>query len=386
MSAAGAGVSAVASSECTDAWLCERQWLHGRTPLFAGARLRRLISSQIDAQRSQEVSSFSSMEKISPASSLRSLHRAGAPAHIHELGVIEAGRRVGDAQPLVEVDRAVAVVLALVVAPIGGAGGRQIEFARWCAASGSRTGSAARRRAPPPARAPSRRTAKASLRISCPEVNTLSGHRNYRHSGASGRCGWHEGGFCWAAASPCLTGDARASLSTLEPFHPSYLCQAMTVQILERDFPNDHLPLLRWLIFTGVCAFGFVLTWYFGLFHLMFSSRQDLYFGDHHGALRRDDAALLRAHDGDFARARQRPPGGRACEPRSERLPGRRPERGHGGRRPAAARARDRPYPQSDPEGQTPGPPSARPDAAPARACGRAARTQSDSARSPATR
>ena len=46
----------------------------------------------------------------------------------------------------------------------------------------------------------------------------------------------------------------------------------MTVQILERDFPNDHLPLLRWLIFTGVCAFGFVLTWYFGLFHMMFTA------------------------------------------------------------------------------------------------------------------
>src|SRR5712691_11558341 len=44
----------------------------------------------------------------------------------------------------------------------------------------------------------------------------------------------------------------------------------MTIQILERDFPNDHLPLLRWLIFTGVCAFGFVLIWYFGLFHMMF--------------------------------------------------------------------------------------------------------------------
>src|SRR5262249_53961019 len=46
----------------------------------------------------------------------------------------------------------------------------------------------------------------------------------------------------------------------------------MTVQILERDFPNDHVPLLRWLIFTGVCAFGFVLTWYFGLFHLMLNA------------------------------------------------------------------------------------------------------------------
>jgi hypothetical protein len=47
---------------------------------------------------------------------------------------------------------------------------------------------------------------------------------------------------------------------------------AMSVQVLEREFPNDHLPLLRWLMFTGVCAFGFVLLWYYGLFHLMLAS------------------------------------------------------------------------------------------------------------------
>jgi MotA/TolQ/ExbB proton channel family len=46
----------------------------------------------------------------------------------------------------------------------------------------------------------------------------------------------------------------------------------MTVQILERDFPTDHLPLLRWLMFTGLCAFGVVLAWYYGLFHLMLAS------------------------------------------------------------------------------------------------------------------
>jgi hypothetical protein len=46
----------------------------------------------------------------------------------------------------------------------------------------------------------------------------------------------------------------------------------MTVQVLERDFPTDHLPLLRWLMFTGVCAFGAVLASYYGLFHLMLSS------------------------------------------------------------------------------------------------------------------
>src|SRR5215470_11036194 len=46
----------------------------------------------------------------------------------------------------------------------------------------------------------------------------------------------------------------------------------MAVPILESEFPNDRLPLLRWLMFTGVCAFGFVLVWYFGLFRLMLAS------------------------------------------------------------------------------------------------------------------
>src|SRR5882724_6172728 len=46
----------------------------------------------------------------------------------------------------------------------------------------------------------------------------------------------------------------------------------MAVQLLESHFPNDRLPLLRWLMFTGVCAFGFVLVWYYGLFHLMLAS------------------------------------------------------------------------------------------------------------------
>jgi hypothetical protein len=41
---------------------------------------------------------------------------------------------------------------------------------------------------------------------------------------------------------------------------------------LRSDFPEDHVPLLRWLIFTGVSGFGFVLAWYYGLFHLMLSS------------------------------------------------------------------------------------------------------------------
>jgi hypothetical protein len=46
----------------------------------------------------------------------------------------------------------------------------------------------------------------------------------------------------------------------------------MSVQVLEREFPNDHLPLLRWLMFTGVCVFGFVMIWHYGLFRLMVNS------------------------------------------------------------------------------------------------------------------
>ena len=46
----------------------------------------------------------------------------------------------------------------------------------------------------------------------------------------------------------------------------------MAVQIFETDFPSDRLPLLRWLMFTGVCAFGAVLAWYYGLFQLMLHS------------------------------------------------------------------------------------------------------------------
>ena len=44
------------------------------------------------------------------------------------------------------------------------------------------------------------------------------------------------------------------------------------MRLLERDFPNDHLPLLRWLMFTGVTAFGCVVAWHYGLFQLMLAS------------------------------------------------------------------------------------------------------------------
>src|SRR5947207_1409530 len=46
----------------------------------------------------------------------------------------------------------------------------------------------------------------------------------------------------------------------------------MAVQVLESNFPSDRMPLLRWLLFTGVCIFGAVLLWYFGLSRLMMAS------------------------------------------------------------------------------------------------------------------
>ncbi len=98
----------------------------------------------------------------------------------------------------------------------------------------------------------------------------------------------------------------------------------MTIRLWEREFPTDHLPLLRWLMFTGVSAFGFVLAWHYGLFHLMLASDKTYISVDHHGALRGDLAALPGAHRHDLARARQRPARLRAGEPRHPELPGRR--------------------------------------------------------------
>jgi hypothetical protein len=43
----------------------------------------------------------------------------------------------------------------------------------------------------------------------------------------------------------------------------------MATRVFNTEFPSDHLPLLRWLIFTGVCVFAFVLAWHYGLVRLM---------------------------------------------------------------------------------------------------------------------
>src|SRR5215472_10547633 len=55
----------------------------------------------------------------------RETHPSG---HVLDPCVIASGRNAGDAQPLVKVYGAVLVVLALVLAPIGGAGGGKLEL------------------------------------------------------------------------------------------------------------------------------------------------------------------------------------------------------------------------------------------------------------------
>src|SRR5215831_3716783 len=43
----------------------------------------------------------------------------------------------------------------------------------------------------------------------------------------------------------------------------------MATRVFNAEYPSDHLPLLRWLIFTGVCVFAFVMAWHFGLVRMM---------------------------------------------------------------------------------------------------------------------
>jgi hypothetical protein len=46
----------------------------------------------------------------------------------------------------------------------------------------------------------------------------------------------------------------------------------MFARLPEGESSSDYLPLLRWLIFTGVTLFGFALAWHFGLIRLMLAS------------------------------------------------------------------------------------------------------------------
>jgi MotA/TolQ/ExbB proton channel family len=43
----------------------------------------------------------------------------------------------------------------------------------------------------------------------------------------------------------------------------------MATRVWNSEFAADHVPLLRWLIFTGVSVFAFVMAWHFGLVRMM---------------------------------------------------------------------------------------------------------------------
>src|SRR4249920_514067 len=56
------------------------------------------------------------------------------------------------------------------------------------------------------------------------------------------------------------------------PGHARMHGSSMLGRLPEGQFPSDYVPLLRWLIFTGVTLFGFALAWHFGLIRLMLAS------------------------------------------------------------------------------------------------------------------
>src|SRR5512145_2750846 len=61
----------------------------------------------------------------------------------------------------------------------------------------------------------------------------------------------------------CLTRTVPASLSNRSSSGRQRPRPAMTMRLFEREFPDDRMPLLRWLMFTGVSGFGFVLAWHY---------------------------------------------------------------------------------------------------------------------------
>ncbi len=46
----------------------------------------------------------------------------------------------------------------------------------------------------------------------------------------------------------------------------------MTASVVATGYSEERAPLLRWLVFTGFCVFGFALLWRYGLFRLMLAS------------------------------------------------------------------------------------------------------------------
>jgi len=98
------------------------------------------------------------------------------------------------------------------------------------------------------------------------------------------------------------------------------IVSSMAVQVLESNFPSDRMPLLRWLMFTGVCTFGAVLLWYFGLFRLMLASDKTYISLIILCLLHSHFDPLLHPYDGNFTRNGCRPPGRRNRKSGSGRI------------------------------------------------------------------
>jgi hypothetical protein len=64
---------------------------------------------------------------------------------------------------------------------------------------------------------------------------------------------------------------ARAACGTLG-FQVGCRGAWMAMSNADLDSFGDRGPLLRWLVFTGLCVFAFVLLWRFGLIRLMVAS------------------------------------------------------------------------------------------------------------------
>jgi hypothetical protein len=67
------------------------------------------------------------------------------------------------------------------------------------------------------------------------------------------------------------------------------------------DSFGDRGPLLRWLVFTGLCIFAFILLWRFGLIRQMVASESHLSLFHHRLPLCGGVVALPVAHDRDLA-------------------------------------------------------------------------------------
>ena len=82
---------------------------------------------------------------------------------------------------------------------------------------------------------------------------------------------------CFAPTARARDSSAESGCGNLTARHRHYSQDDPNIAITaapsdfhaEIHLSTDHLPLLRYMIFTGVCLFGFVLAWHFGLVRMM---------------------------------------------------------------------------------------------------------------------